>query len=124
MSDSRSYPADAVASVAARLRAERLAAAEQVARLAADLGEIIGASIGVATDDEHDPEGATIAFERAQTSAILDQARARLADLDLAAERLRAGTYFACERCGGPIAADRLVARPASRTCIACASCR
>jgi RNA polymerase-binding transcription factor DksA len=83
---------------------------------------IIEASAFTANDDEHDPEGATIAFERAQVQDMLAQARVELADLDRAAERVRTGTYTVCERCGGPIAAGRLEARPAARTCITCAN--
>ena len=113
-----------VDALAELLAAERIRAIEQVALLTADLNEIINASTSVATDDEHDPEGATIAFERAQVAAIIDQARGRLADLDRAIVRLREGTYGRCEICGQPIAPERLAARPAARTCIACASRR
>jgi DnaK suppressor protein len=83
---------------------------------------IVDASALTTNDDEHDPEGATIAFERAQVQAMLAQARVDLADLDVAAERLRTGVYRVCERCGGPIAEGRLAARPAARTCIDCAN--
>ena len=79
-------------------------------------------SAGVATDDEHDPEGATIAFERAQLASLADQARNHLAELDEALDRLRQGRYGQCVQCGKPIGAERLAARPAARTCIACAS--
>ena len=72
-------------------------------------------------DDEHDPEGATIAFERQQLAALLDQARRRLADVEAALERRAAGRYGVCENCGRPIAPERLAARPAARTCIDCA---
>jgi DnaK suppressor protein len=113
-----------VDALAEQLAAERIRAIEQIALLTADLNEIINASTSVATDDEHDPEGATIAFERAQVAAILDQARGRLADLDRAIVRLREGTYGRCEVCGQPIAPERLAARPAARTCIVCASRR
>jgi DnaK suppressor protein len=107
-----------------RLIRERDATAEQIANLSGLVGEIIAASTDVATDDEHDPEGQTIAFERAQAMALLEQARTRLADVDAALDRLRSGSYGRCERCGGPIAAERLEARPAARTCIVCASRR
>jgi RNA polymerase-binding transcription factor DksA len=53
---------------------------------------------------------------------LLEQARARLADLDQAIRRIEAGTYGRCEDCGQPITADRLAARPAARTCIGCAA--
>ena len=76
----------------------------------------------VATDDEHDPEGSTIAFERSQTTTFLDDARKHLADLDGALNRLEADDYGRCEHCGNPIAVGRLLARPTARTCINCAS--
>jgi RNA polymerase-binding transcription factor DksA/SAM-dependent methyltransferase len=114
----------AVAEVAEVLVAERVGTAEQITILGKDLAEIISAARSVATDDEHDPEGVTIAFERAQVAANLDRARGRLADLDWAIGRLAEGSYGRCERCGQPIAPGRLVARPAARTCIACASRR
>jgi RNA polymerase-binding protein DksA len=96
----------------------------QVQELAESLREMTEARSAVASDDEHDPEGQTIAFERAQVAALLEQARARLTDLDVAAERVAAGTYGWCEECGRPIAAERLEARPTARTCIVCASKR
>jgi RNA polymerase-binding transcription factor DksA len=83
---------------------------------------IVEAAAGSNVDDEHDPEGATVAFERAQLRDALKQARADLEDLDRAAQRVRTGEYWVCERCGGPIAAARLIARPTATVCIACAS--
>jgi RNA polymerase-binding transcription factor DksA len=71
-------------------------------------------------DDEHDPEGATLAFERAQTAALLSQARAHLGDLEEAMERLRAGTFGRCERCGDEIVLERLMARPTAQRCVEC----
>lgn len=110
--------------VAERLERERARTSDQIKTLSRAVGEIIESSAGVATDDEHDPEGQTIAFERAQAAALLEQARARLEDLDAAAMRLSDGTYGICERCQQPIAPERLDARPAARTCISCASRR
>lgn len=49
-----------------------------------------------------------------------DQARAEVAALDAALERLAAGTYGECARCGDPIAPARLRARPTALRCIAC----
>jgi DnaK suppressor protein len=106
------------------LAREHASTSVQIVALTRDLGDIIEASTSVATDDEHDPEGATIAFERAQVAALLGRARERLVDLDRALQRLDEGTYGVCEHCGQPIAAERLEARPASRTCIGCAAAR
>lgn len=92
-----------------------------IAGMAGDFDAVVEASALDTPDDEHDPEGATIGFERAQLSAVLAHTRAHLADIDAALERLDAGAYGLCERCGQPIAAERLAAHPATRTCIACA---
>ncbi|WP_344075671.1 TraR/DksA family transcriptional regulator [Luedemannella helvata] len=107
-----------------RLTAARRDTVAQIAALTADHDGIVAAVADVANDDEHDPEGTTIAFERAQVAALLDQARGRLTDLDAALARLAEGTYGTCERCGRPIDPERLAARPAARTCITCASRR
>jgi DnaK suppressor protein len=104
------------------LAAARADTLRAIAALSAELAGIVEAS--PATDDEHDPEGATIAFERAQVSALLERSRAHLAEIDRATARLAAGTYGDCERCGGPIGADRLAALPATPTCVRCATLR
>jgi DnaK suppressor protein len=93
---------------------------QQIVALTRDLHGVIDASRSSNADDEHDPEGATIAFERAQVAALLSAARRHLADLDDALARFTAGSYGVCERCGQPIAADRLAVRPAARTCVTC----
>jgi RNA polymerase-binding protein DksA len=103
------------------LGAERAAALAQIAALTRDFDEVVAASRASNADDEHDPEGATIAFERQQVVALLEQARRRLADVEAAIRAVEAGIYGICETCGRPIAAERLAARPAARTCIDCA---
>jgi DnaK suppressor protein len=110
-----------LAAAAGLLAAERACAADTVDALGRDLAGIIAAATSTTADDEHDPEGATIAFERAQAAALLDQSRRHVADLDAAIERLRAGGYGRCEGCGQPIPAERLAARPQARTCLDCA---
>jgi DnaK suppressor protein len=101
-----------------RARAETLA---QIAALTAEFDGVVAASASSNADDEHDPEGATIAFERQQVAALLDQARQRLADVDAALARAEAGDYGRCADCGRAIAPERLAARPHARTCIDCA---
>ena len=101
-----------------RSRAGTLA---QIEALTADFDEVVAASASSNADDEHDPEGATIAFERQQVAALLDQARQRLVDVDAALARAAAGDYGRCADCGREIAAGRLAARPHARTCIDCA---
>lgn len=86
--------------------------------LGADIDAIVDARLDSNNDDEHDPEGVTLAFERSQTEALLAQSRKRLDEVSAALERIDAGTYGLCESCGGPIGWERLTARPYARTCI------
>jgi DnaK suppressor protein len=103
------------------LLAARADALVRVAALTATHAEIVAASEGSNADDEHDPEGATIAFERQQVSALLEQALASVAAADAALARRSSGRYGECERCGRGIAAERLQARPTATSCIGCA---
>ena len=106
------------------LAAEQAEVLAQVSALSRSLDDIVAASESSNADDEHDPEGSTIAFERAQVVALLAQARAHLDETTEALQRLEAGGYGQCERCGGAIAPERLLARPTARTCIDCAASR
>ncbi|HEV7210349.1 MAG TPA: TraR/DksA C4-type zinc finger protein [Blastococcus sp.] len=103
------------------LVAERDAALAQIEALSREFEGVIDASRASNADDEHDPEGATIAFERQQVVALLEQARRRLADVEAALAHRETGDYGICENCGRPIGPERLAARPAARTCIDCA---
>jgi RNA polymerase-binding transcription factor DksA len=99
----------------------RLDAAAQIDALTGQWQGIVDASRTSNADDEHDPEGPTIAFERAQVAALLAGARQRLADIDDALLRWDQGRYGVCEVCGRPVAPARLAVRPAARTCVTCA---
>jgi RNA polymerase-binding transcription factor DksA len=114
--------AEAREAAEARLRQEYAETAERLRASTADFEAMVEASAGSNADDEHDPEGATIAFERSQLAAVVGQLRTRLADVEAALIRVEDGSYAVCESCGGPIAAERLEARPTARTCIRCAS--
>jgi DnaK suppressor protein len=103
------------------LTEERAAAQAQIEALTREFDEVVAASRASNADDEHDPEGATLAFERQQVVALLEQAQQRLADVEAALARRDAGNYGICESCGRPIGAERLAARPSARTCIDCA---
>ena len=107
---------------AAALEAERQRTRERLTALTGDYAGIVEASADSNADDEHDPEGSTIAFERSQVGALVGQAQRQLDEIDAALERVRAGQYGVCESCGRPIAPGRLEARPVARTCIDCAA--
>jgi RNA polymerase-binding transcription factor DksA len=94
---------------------------EQVASLTRSFDDIVAAAALTSTDDEHDPEGATIAFERAQVSALLHQAQADRAALRRRMDLLDDDVYGICEECGGFIGVERLMALPAASRCVICA---
>ena len=105
-----------------RLRAERADVAARLRDLGVSFEDIVDAARDSNLDDEHDPEGTTIAAERSLVSSLARYSERHLAEVDAALDRLAAGTYGRCVRCGGPIAADRLDARPSTPVCIGCAS--
>jgi len=104
-----------------RLQELRVAAIRRAESLVTSFDAIVEAASDVATDDEHDPEGHTIAWERQQIAALRDETRTTLADIEGAEQRLEAGTYGSCTVCGKSIAPARLDALPATPTCVRCA---
>ena len=92
-----------------------------IANIRSEMGAFVDARRDTATDDEHDPEGPTLAFERSQASAILDQSMHHVVEIDSALERMDEGTYGLCVSCNGPIKLGRLQVRPQASLCIACA---
>ncbi|WP_019633281.1 TraR/DksA family transcriptional regulator [Actinomadura atramentaria] len=97
---------------------------DRITALRRDRDGIVSAAALVAVDDEHDPEGATVGYERAHVDALLTAALDRLDELDAALARLDAGHYGTCTACGAPIPAGRLTARPETRHCLTCAARR
>ncbi|WP_430334794.1 TraR/DksA family transcriptional regulator [Rhodococcus sp. ACT016] len=108
----------------AHIAGERLDAERRIAALQRRFDAIVEGSELTTDDDEHDPEGSTIAFERAQVTALLADARREVEELDAALRRVEDGTYGICMYCGNSIAEARLDALPAARTCIECSSRR
>jgi DnaK suppressor protein len=101
-----------------RLEADRTQTCARLAALREDYAGVVDASRDTNADDEHDPEGQTIAYERSQTGALIRQAEQHLAEIDAALGRVAAGTYGTCELCGRPMSPARLEARPTARTCV------
>jgi DnaK suppressor protein len=58
--------------------------------------------------------------ERSQVIAVVRALRSNLRDVERALQKIDAGTYGRCERCGGPIAVERLEALPWAVLCIDC----
>lgn len=96
--------------------------ARQIASLESVVAAIVEGSELVSTDDEHDPEGATIAYERAQASALLRQARADRDALAVTRHQLGMGQHLMCEVCGRDIDPERVAAVPTTARCVGCAT--
>jgi len=104
------------------LEAEHRGVTRRLAELVDEYDGVVAASLDTNADDEHDPEGATIAFERSQIGSLVRQARTHLDEVEAAFARVSDGTYGVCDVCARPIAAARLEARPRACTCIDCAT--
>jgi DnaK suppressor protein len=104
------------------IRAEQDATIDRIRALTADIREITNESTTANVDDEHDPEGSTLAYERAQVSSLLAQATRYLEELDEALVRCEREGSPACARCAVRISMERLVALPATRLCAGCAA--
>jgi RNA polymerase-binding transcription factor DksA len=103
------------------LNSDRVQTTRLIATIREEMGAFVDARRDTPTDDEHDPEGPTLAFERSQASAILDQSVQHVGEIDAALERIDDGTYGLCTVCSGPIKLGRLQVRPQAALCIACA---
>jgi len=109
-----------------RLNSDRVRTLSQIAGLEREFDSIVASAAdgSAGSDDEHDPEGATVAFERQHVAALLARARNHLDAIDAALLKVNSGMYEICDICGGQIGGDRLAARPAALTCVRCAAKR
>jgi phage/conjugal plasmid C-4 type zinc finger TraR family protein len=71
-----------------------------------------------AGDDQAD--AGTKTFEREQEISLANGILDRLTQVERALDRLDAGTYGRCERCGNPIPKARLEAFPSVTLCVSC----
>jgi DnaK suppressor protein len=62
--------------------------------------------------------------ERVNLLTMVKSLRDTLREVQDALRRMDAGTYGLCQRCGQPIAEERLEALPATRLCISCKRAR
>lgn len=102
----------------ALLEDERSGTLRQLAELRGDMSSVSDARRDSNVDDEHDPEGSTIAYELSQAGALVAQGSQRLEQIEAAMARIDDGSYGSCVVCGRPIAEGRLEARPWTPFCI------
>jgi RNA polymerase-binding transcription factor DksA len=99
-------------------RAQLTAERERVSGQLRELG------VDRSTYDDGFADSGQVTAERGEVDALVGTLRETLADVDAALDKIEAGTYGACESCGGPIPDARLEAMPTARLCISCASQR
>lgn len=117
-----SLTARQLTSVRTHLAADREQTIRLIDTVTLEMDAFVSARRDTSTDDEHDPEGPTLAFERSQSEAVLGQSVQHLKDIDAALLRIDLGTFGTCKTCGGAIAFGRLEARPQASQCISCAA--
>lgn len=100
------------------LETERRRRLALIAELRTNIDAVSDARQDSNVDDEHDPEGSTIAFELSQASTLLRASGERLLEIDAALKRLDDGSYGYCAACGNPIPPGRLEARPWTLYCV------
>jgi RNA polymerase-binding transcription factor DksA len=69
---------------------------------------------------DHQADDATEVFEREKELGLGQSLEAHLRQVEHALARIEAGSYGQCERCGKPIARERLDAMPEATLCIEC----
>jgi RNA polymerase-binding transcription factor DksA len=104
-----------------QLRTRRAAIDAELGGLAQTLREVREARGAESVDDEHDPEGPTLSSEWSRIHGVHGELAAASVAVDAALERIAAGNYGLCARCGLPIGFARLEARPEATLCNACA---
>ena len=104
-----------------RLCADRADATEAIEASKRLMAGLLDARSSADGDDEHDPEGATIGTQFAESSALLGKSRHHLDQINAALGRMTQGTYGSCELCGNDIPLARLEARPFAAHCVRCA---
>ncbi len=67
-----------------------------------------------------DGDFAAASVESTVDSAILEQQRKELAEIELALDKIKNGTYGICEMCEEPIGKARLEVKNFARFCITC----
>lgn len=106
------------------LQAARREVVQRAGFLDASFDDVVEALRDSNADDEHDPEGHTIAVDRAMLDALRKGAGDQLARIDAAMQRVVDGSYGVCTSCGRPIPDARLEVLPTTSICVDCAQAR
>lgn len=118
----RSIAASTVAKLRKAMEEDRAQLTEALAERQREIEDALqNESASERIPDPTTAEGGTLSFEYEVARELDDQAADRIRQIDLAFERMDAGTYGLCESCGKPIAVERLRVIPHVGVCVDCA---
>jgi RNA polymerase-binding protein DksA len=103
-----------------RLTEERTRIFEERAHLVEDTSRPMEEAIDEDGNDSHLADSASETLDREIELSLEDNAEHLLAAIDVALERIDAGSYGLCARCGEQISPERLEALPWAGKCIEC----
>jgi DnaK suppressor protein len=109
-----------IAAVRRRLEQERERVFEERRHLHEDTSRSMEEAVDEDGNDSHLADSATETVDREIELSLGDNADRLLQEIDAALERVDAGSYGRCERCGAEIDAARLDALPWAAKCIDC----
>jgi DnaK suppressor protein len=105
----------------ARLEEERARVLEAIENLRGENPGSLTEELGeLSTADNHPGDVATGTYDRELEYALEDGEQVLLRRIERALERIEAGTYGRCARCGREIPVERLEARPWAKYDIEC----
>jgi DnaK suppressor protein len=102
------------------LVSERERLSREIADLDADLSESLEESSEESPYDQHMAETAAVTLDREIDLTLEENARAAIAQIDRALDKLENGDYGVCDKCGKPIGDERLKIAPFATLCIEC----
>lgn len=104
-----------------RLNAELQSVSNDIDSSTASLASFLASRRDIEVDDEHDPEGSTLAMQYSETAALLDNSRHHRDQVVAALSKIDNADFGSCELCAKPIPLARLKARPTAAHCVPCA---
>jgi DnaK suppressor protein len=109
---------DKFAPLRARLEAEKIHYAEELAKLQTNASTSEERREGSPFGKRE--EEATETLELEKRLALENRVRQEMSDIEHAIEKFEKGTYGLCENCGQPIAPERLEVLPQAAYCVNC----
>lgn len=107
----------------ARLQGERERIQGDLDSLGAEIATLgVGQQAEGSGAGNHLADDATDIAEQERDLALIGTLQERMREVERALERLDAGSYGTCDRCGQPIPAERLEIRPFATLCVNCQS--